>query len=248
MGPMWADDIGAAGRVLGAALCGAALSVVAPGCSLVLSFDDPAAGDPGTRDASVGGFADVAVADAMVDAAPPPPDACTDTAWMPVLAEGDFDGSNVSWTDSGRFGGAILSNPSAYAAHSEPNLAYFVWGTPEFEEQAIAQTISLPATTSGLRFSGWRCFISETPGTASASVEVNVRLPDGTLVATLETYSNTQGSSICNWSQLPTVEAGAELGDLGGGDIVLALEAMSPNGDSVFLFDSLALEARVCAP
>lgn len=225
------------------------------GCSLILPFDGPI-GEQGIKsDGDINVPVDASPrADAAIDAFVPMPDACTAMAWSPVLTAGNFDSpsTNAAWEDSGRFGSQskpilpIISDVPSYEPHSQPNLAYFVWPTPV--DQKLSQTITLPSSTSKLRFEGQRCFISETPGTASSKVDVNLRDPDGTLLTTLASYSNTLGTSPCFWKEIEWLESDVPLGAYAGADIVFSLEATSPNSRSVFLFDTLSVEAWTCAP
>jgi hypothetical protein len=106
------------------------------------------------------------VLDARPIDAPPPIDArpidatpidapCTPT-WQNLLVNGNFDSATVPpWTQTS----AIITASPPFAPRTAPNAARF--GAGNNANDVLVQTVTVPATATGLRLRGYECHVTE---------------------------------------------------------------------------------------
>lgn len=206
---------------------------------------DAAAIDARPLDAAV---LDAAVIDARPIDAPPPIDArpidatpidapCTPT-WQNLLVNGNFDSATVPpWTQTS----AIITSSPPFAPRTAPNAARF--GAGNNANDVLVQTVTVPATATGLRLRGYECHVTEDVITDADEFTVTVETPAGVVLEVLREITNSDVAPICLWQSFTWTATAAHPGQ----SVVLKLRGRTNLAFLTrFVVDDLAFEALAC--
>jgi hypothetical protein len=207
---------------------------------------DAAVIDAATIDGAV---IDAAVIDARpldaqpIDARPldaPPPDACT-PAWTNLLGNGGFETGVVPWTQTSTIIRTAAQMPFAPQAGTFAAL----FGASNNANDVLVQTVTMPASSSGLRVRGFNCFVTEDIVVTDADrFTARLETPGGAAVETLLTTTNSSTAPICGW--LPFTWT-ATTGGHPGETLVLRFQVTTNLALLTrFALDSLVLESLSC--
>ncbi len=194
---------------------------------------------------------DAAVIDArVIDAAAPidariidatPIDApCTPT-WTNLLGNGGFEAGVVPWTQTSTIIRTSAQMPFAPQAGTFAALL----GATNNANDVLVQTVTIPASSTGLRLRGYNCFVTEDIIITDADVfTARLETPAGVAVETLLTQTNSNTAPICAWLPFTwTATSGGHPGET----LVLRFQVTTNFALlSRFALDGLALEAQVC--
>jgi hypothetical protein len=198
---------------------------------------------PGDPDADRGtsGFPDAGLPDAEV------PDAPCRPQWMDLLANGDFEGAGVGWTEDIVAGSAIIRDETQlpFAPHRGEFAALFGGNNAEL---ILAQTVQVPGDAEDLRVFGHRCWVTtETEPEAFDSLTIELFDGAGEPLEVLEAATNEDAGEVCSW-ELFEIRASADtLAAALDADLELVLTATSDAASPTsFAFDDLHLQFRAC--
>jgi hypothetical protein len=151
-----------------------------------------------------------------------------------LIVNGDFESGRTGWT---AYSSAFFETIDPYYAHSPANSAWLVAVNDELGW--ITQTLSLPTGDRALKLSyWWALFTEENPGAAFDSLRVQLLRVDGTLLATLATYSNDSADA---WVWNPVV---LDLSAYAGQTVQLRFWARNDaNNPSSFFIDDVGIES-----
>jgi hypothetical protein len=187
--------------------------------------------------------------DAPEDFGPPadagPADAvnCATRAWRNLLVNGNLDSGPVGWTVFSEIDGSVITSGAPLDPHTPFHVAWLA-GYNEGHEQ-LWQTVTVPPSTTMLRFRGFACFVTTEP-TLGGFDWTTVSLHDSTSGALLEVLLDVTSDdvgTICDF-----VEVNAPITMPWAGRTIDLLfdgqnDIMYPTS---FWWDSLALEAFAC--
>jgi hypothetical protein len=203
------------------------------GCAIA----EEAAVDAGPDDPIADAATDAADPDAAIDAG------CTDS-FVNLLANADFEGGNVDWTEVTNGGVAVIredGNGLPFAAEAGVWAALILG----FNNAAItlSQTVSVPADATALRLTGYRCWVTEEGMGEFDTMTIELRDDAGAPLETLMAITNEDAAVTCAWELFEIAASDS----MAGADIELVLEGSSDVATvTSFAFDTLALEAGVC--
>ncbi|MBP8810660.1 MAG: hypothetical protein KBG48_35315 [Kofleriaceae bacterium] len=180
--------------------------------------------------------------------APPPIDArpidatpidapCTPT-WQNLLVNGNFDSATVPpWTQTS----AIITASPPFAPRTAPNAARF--GAGNNANDVLVQTVTVPATATGLRLRGYECHVTEDVITDADEFTVTVETPAGVVLEVLREITNSDVAPICLWQSFTWTATAAHPGQ----SVVLKLRGRTNLAFLTrFVVDDLAFEALAC--
>jgi hypothetical protein len=205
---------------------------------------DAAAGDASGIDAAALDAAaiDATVVDARVDAAVAVDagiDAMCTPTWHDILGNGGFDNGVVPWTQTStiiRDSASMPFNPHAgtYAAEL---------GASNNANDVIVQTVTVPASATGLRVRGYQCFVTEDPITDADTFTATFETPGGAVLENLYAITNSGTAPICIWQSFTWTSSGAHAGET----IVLRLRGRTNIAFLTrFIVDTMSLEWLGC--
>lgn len=193
---------------------------------------DAAATDAALTDARVDAAADAAVDATPIDAM------CTPT-WHDVLGNGGFDTGVAPWTQTSASIRDAASLP--FSPHAGTHAALL--GIGNNANDVIVQTVTIPASATGLRVRGYQCFVTEDPIEDQDRFTATLETPGGSVLETLHTVTNTGTAPICFWTSFTWTATSAHAGQT----IVLRMRGQTNLAFLTrFVVDSMALEWLGC--
>ncbi|MBK9036432.1 MAG: hypothetical protein IPL61_35165 [Myxococcales bacterium] len=181
---------------------------------------------------------DAVPADAPIDAVPIDA-ACTPT-WTNLLGNGGFEVGVTPWTQTTTIIRTSAQMPFAPQAGTYAALL----GATNNANDVLVQTVTIPATSTGLRLRGYNCFVTEDIIITDADrFTARLETPAGVAVETLASETNSTIAPICAWLPFTWTAAGGHPGET----LVLRFQVTTNFALlSRFALDSLALEALAC--
>jgi hypothetical protein len=182
-------------------------------------------------DAATDAATDAAV-DASIDAM------CTPT-WQNLLGNGGFDNGVAPWTQTStsiRDATQLPFNP-----HQGTHAAML--GIGNNANDVIVQTVTIPASATGLRVRGYQCFVTEDVIADTDTFRATLETPGGAVLETLLDITNSDTAPICLWTSFTWTAASAHAGQT----IVLRMRATTNIAFLTrFIVDTMSLEYLGC--
>jgi hypothetical protein len=177
------------------------------------------------------------------DASPAPnPDAAPCTpVWTQLLNNADFDAGATSWTETSS-GGDIISDSHPLTPHSGAYVARMAGFNNA--DTSLYQSVTVPADATGLRLSGFRCYVTSEPlGTPYDFLDIEIRDSGSNLLETLVSRDNTHAGATCSWEPFSYTAADPHAGQTIDLSFHGTADESSPTS---FYHDSLIFEALAC--
>ena len=195
---------------------------------------DAAAIDAAVIDAAM---IDARVIDAPIDA--PIDAACTPT-WTNLLGNGGFETAIVPWTQT-----SLIIRTSAQMPFAPQAGTYAaLFGASNNANDVLVQTVTIPASATGLRMRGFDCNVTEdliTP--TNDTFKVTLETTDGAVLETLRDINASSVAPICAWLPFTWTATAAHPGQT----VVVRFQGRTNLALLTrFAVDSLALEALAC--
>ncbi len=183
-----------------------------------------------------------------IDAAPPvdarpidatPIDApCTPT-WTNLLGNGGFETAIAPWTQTSTIIRTAAMMPFAPQAGTYAAL----FGAGNNANDVLVQTVTIPASSTGLRVRGYQCHVTEDLVSDVDTFRATLETPAGVVLETFTDITNSDVAPICVWLPFTWTAATAHPGQ----QVVLKFQGRT---NLVFLtrfvVDSLVLETLAC--
>jgi hypothetical protein len=207
---------------------------------------DAAAPDAATDAAITDAATDARVADGAIDAPPldaaidavPIDAACTPT-WQNLIGNGDFETGVTPWTQTS----TIIRTAAQMPFAPQAGMYSALFGAANNANDVLVQTVTIPASATGLRLRGYECHVTEDLIAMTDSFRVTVETPAGTVLETLRSITNSDVAPICIWLPFTWTAAAAHPGQ----QVVLRLQGRTNLAFLTrFVVDGLAFEALTC--
>jgi len=195
--------------------------------------------DAATTDAAA---IDAAMVDARVDATPidaTPIDAMCTPTWQNLLGNGGFDSGVAPWTQTS----TIIRDAASLPFNPHAGTHAAMLGIGNNANDVIVQTVTIPASATGLRVRGYQCFVTEDIIADQDRFTATLETPAGAVLETLHTVTNSDVAPICIWQSFTWTAANARAGQT----IVLRMRGTTNLAFLTrFVVDSMTLEWLGC--
>lgn len=173
-----------------------------------------------------------AATDASIDAM------CTPT-WQNILVNGSFDLGVPPWTQTSM----IIRDAASLPFNPQAGTHAAMLGIGNNANDVIVQTVTIPASATGLRVRGYQCFVTEDPIEDTDTFRATLETPGGAVLETLLDITNTDTAPICFWTSFTWTAATAHAGQT----IVLRMRATTNIAFLTrFVVDTMSLEYLGC--
>jgi hypothetical protein len=175
--------------------------------------------------------------DAAVDAKSV--DAPCAPTWNNLISNGDFETGVAPWTQTSTIIRTSAQMPFAPQAGTFAAL----FGATNNANDVLVQSVTVPATATGLRLRGFNCFVTEDVIANTDRFTATIETTAGTVLETLQSVTNSDVLPLCTW--LPFTWTATS--PLAGQNVVLRLQGKTNLAFLTrFAVDGLAFEALSC--
>lgn len=185
---------------------------------------------------------DATMVDARLDATPidaTPIDAMCTPTWQNLLGNGGFDNGVAPWTQTS----TVIREAAAlpFSPHAGTHAAML--GIGNNANDVIVQTVTIPASATGLRVRGYQCFVTEDVIADQDRFTASLETPAGAVLETLHTVTNSNVAPICLWQSFTWTATDPRAGQT----IVLRMRGTTNLAFLTrFVVDSMSLEWLGC--
>lgn len=174
---------------------------------------------------------------AMIDATPI--DAMCTPTWHDILGNGGFDTGVAPWTQTSSSIRDTAALP--FSPHAGTHAA--ILGIGNNANDVLVQTVTIPASATGLRVRGYQCFVTEDIIEDTDTFTATLETPAGAVLETLHAVTNSDTAPICLWTSFTWTAANPHAGQT----IVLRMRGRTNLAFLTrFVVDSMSLEWLGC--